>query len=72
MGSVKDNDIFEKYEKMDRMNFQTALLAGHLAAHQLDEEGFLMLTGAAGVFKGPLNFAYAYAISKSATHALAI
>ena len=31
-----------------------------------------MFTGAASVFEGPVNYAYAYAISKSATHALAL
>ena len=32
----------------------------------------LMLTGAAAVFEGPVNFAYAYAMSKAATHSLAL
>ena len=54
------------------MNFQTALLAGHFASHLLAPRGMLMLTGAAAVFNGPVNFAYAYAMSKSATHALAL
>lgn len=54
------------------MNFQTALLAGHLASHTLTESGFLMFTGAAAVFSGPVNYAYAYAMTKSATHALAL
>ena len=31
-----------------------------------------MFTGAAAVFNGPVNFAYAYAMSKAATHALAL
>ena len=31
-----------------------------------------MLTGAAAVFEGPVNFAYAYAMTKSSTHALAL
>ena len=31
-----------------------------------------MFTGAAAVFEGPVNYAYAYSISKSATHALAL
>ena len=31
-----------------------------------------MFTGANAVFEGPVNFAYAYAMSKSATHALAL
>lgn len=33
LSSVKDKDIFEKYEEIDKMNFQTALLAGHIASH---------------------------------------
>ena len=31
-----------------------------------------MLTGAAAVFDGPVNFAYGYAMSKAATHSLAL
>ena len=31
-----------------------------------------MFTGAAAVFEGPVNFAYAYAMSKASTHALAL
>ena len=31
-----------------------------------------MLTGAHAVFEGPVNFAYAYAMTKSSTHALAL
>jgi len=31
-----------------------------------------MFTGAASVFEGPVNYAYAYAMAKSATHALAL
>jgi hypothetical protein len=37
MGSVRDNDIFEKYEALDRMNAQSALLTAHLAANYLGE-----------------------------------
>ena len=70
--SIKDANIFEEYEHQDRINFQTALLAGHFASHMLTPQGFLMLTGAAAVFEGPVNFAYAYAMSKAATHALAL
>ena len=72
VGSIKDNDIYEKYFEMDRMNFQSALLAGHLSTKYLGPQGFLMFTGAAAVFKGPVNYAYGYAISKSATHHLAL
>ena len=31
-----------------------------------------MFTGAAAVFEGPVNFAYGYAMSKAATHNLAL
>ena len=34
-GSVKDDNIFEIYDKVDRANFQSALLGGHLASHFL-------------------------------------
>ena len=71
-GSVKDNDVFEKYQRLDRMNFQSALLAGHLATKFLNEQGFLMLTGAAAAFEGPVNYAFAYGMTKQATHALAL
>lgn len=48
------------------------MFAGHVASHSLEEHGLLMFTGAASVFEGPVNYAYAYYIAKSATHALAI
>ena len=72
VGSIKDKDVFEKFEKIDKMNFQSALLTGHLATKFLNEQGFLMLTGAAGPFLGPMNFAFPYAMSKQTTHALAL
>lgn len=72
VGSIRDNDLFVKYEKLDRMNAQSALLTAHLASHYLGEQGFLCLTGAAKVFEGPVNFAFSYGMSKQATHALAL
>ena len=51
---------------------QSALLSGHLASHYLAEQGFLCLTGAASVFEGPVNWAFAYGITKQATHAIAL
>ena len=32
----------------------------------------LVLTGANAVFEGPVNYAYGYAMTKSATHSLAL
>jgi NAD(P)-dependent dehydrogenase (short-subunit alcohol dehydrogenase family) len=72
VGSVKDEDVFEKYDQMDSMNFKSALLTAHLATKFLNEQGFLMFTGAATVFSGPVNYAFAYAMTKSATHALVL
>ena len=71
-GSIKDSDLFDKYERQDRLNFQSALLAAHIATKSLTPSGLLMFTGAAAVFEGPVNFAYAYYVAKSATHALAL
>lgn len=72
LSSIKDKHIFDIYERQDRVNFQSALLAGHIATKCLDEEGMLMFTGAAAVFEGPVNYAYAYYLAKSTTHALAL
>ena len=72
LSSIKDNDVLQKYLAQDRINFQTALLTGHLSTKFLAPQGFLMFTGAAAVFEGPVNYAYGYALSKAATHHLAL
>ena len=72
MSNIKDSDCIEKYLQMDKMNFQTALLTGHLGTKYLSPNGLLVLTGAAAAFDGPVNFAYGYAMSKCATHNLAL
>ena len=71
MGGAKDKDVFDKFARMDSMNFQTALLSAHLSTKFLAEQGLICFTGAATVFEGPVNFAFAYAMTKSTTHALA-
>ena len=43
-----------------------------MASRFLSEQGLLLLTGAASVFEGPTNFAFAYGITKQATHAIAL
>ena len=72
LSNVLDDDILEKYPEMDKMNFQSALLTGHLSTKFLGPTGLLVFTGAAAAFDGPVNYAYAYAMSKSATHSLAL
>ena len=54
------------------MNMQSALLTAHLAANYLGEQGFLCFTGAAKVFEGPVNWAFAYGMTKQATHSLVL
>ena len=72
MGSVKDKEVFDKYLKLDKMNLQSAILTSHLATKYLSQQGMLTLTGAAAVFDGPVNYAFAYGLTKSATHALVL
>lgn len=72
LSNIKDSNILESYDEQDRINFQPALLSAHLASHQLAAQGMLMFTGSAAVFEGPVNYAYAYYIAKSATHSLAM
>ena len=72
IASIRDEDVLEKYLEIDRSCFQSALLAGHLSTKFLGPNGMLMFTGAAAVFEGPVNFAYGYAMSKAATHHLAL
>ena len=57
---------------IDKMNLQSALLTGHLSTKLLAPQSLLMFTGAAAVFDGPVGFAVGYALSKSATHSLAL
>ena len=71
-GHLKDADVFEKYDEMDRKNFKSALLAAHFATHQLNNKGFVAFTGAAAAFNGPVEHAVTYGISKCATHSLAM
>ena len=72
VSSIKDEDVLEKYLEIDKSCFQSALLTGHLSTKFLGPQGFLLFTGAAAVFEGPVNFAYGYAMSKAATHNLAL
>uniref|UniRef100_A0A7S3FUQ0 Dihydropteridine reductase n=1 Tax=Strombidium rassoulzadegani TaxID=1082188 RepID=A0A7S3FUQ0_9SPIT len=72
VSNIKDEDCIEKYLEMDRVNFQSALLTGHLSTKYLDQMGLLVFTGAAAAFEGPVNFAYGYGMSKCATHHLAM
>jgi len=68
-GNISHLDVFDSYNKMDTMNIQSALAAGHAASKTLKEGGFLLLTGAAAGL-GATPGMIAYGISKAATHHL--
>ena len=52
-GNIKDNDYFEKTLQMMNACLYPSLLGAHLATKYLDQEGLVILTGAAAVFKEP-------------------
>jgi len=72
MGPISDPEVFEQLDKMLSVNLYPAILAGHLACSFLNEEGLLVLTGAAAVFKDVTPGLLAYGLSKTATHSLAL
>ena len=49
-----------------------SLLGAHLATKYLTEDGIIMFTGAAAVFKEPQPDMIAYAVAKTAVHSLAL
>jgi len=68
-GNIASLEIFDAYNKMDTMNIQSALAAGHAASKTLKEGGLLLLTGAAAGLSATPGM-IAYGISKAATHHL--
>ena len=52
-GSIKDEDYFSKCQSMLDMNLTPSLLGAHLATRYLDNNGLVVFTGAAAVFREP-------------------
>jgi hypothetical protein len=50
-GNIKDDDYFQKCQHMMNVNFYPSLLGAHLATKYLEENGIVILTGAAAVFR---------------------
>ncbi len=50
-GSIKDDDYFDKCKQMLNVCLYPSLLGAHLSTKYLEEEGLVILTGAAAVFK---------------------
>lgn len=54
------------------MNLNPCLLAAHIATKYLADDGLVVFTGAAAVFKEPQPDMIAYSISKTGVHSLAL
>ena len=69
--SINNLSIFDDFQTMNFKNVESALLASHLATTFLGPQGLLLLTGSLGVFEGgPLNFAFAYHLTKTSLHSM--
>ncbi|CAG8729158.1 8263_t:CDS:2 [Dentiscutata erythropus] len=68
MGNLTDKEFLKKSDLMIRKSLYSSLIASQLAAHHLKEDGFLMLTGAAGL-RGTPGF-IGYGVAKAGVHQL--
>lgn len=65
-GAISSTDVFGATERMWSMNVKSSVMAGHLAANHMAENGMLVLTGAqAGLSATPGMIAYG--VCKAAT-----
>ena len=71
-GSISNTDIFSQTRQMIEINLYPSLLACHLATTFLNENGLIVLTGAAAVFKDVTPGNLAYGLAKTAVHSLAL
>lgn len=71
-GSISSSDIFTQTRQMLDINLYPSLLACHLATKFLNENGLIVLTGAAAVFKDVTPGMLAYGLAKTAVHSLAL
>ncbi|CAG8477433.1 15058_t:CDS:2 [Cetraspora pellucida] len=68
MGNLLDKEFLKKSDLMIRKSLYSSLVASQLAAHHLKEDGFLMLTGTAGL-QGTPGF-IGYGVAKAGTQQL--
>lgn len=71
-GAVSNSDIFAQTRQMIEINLYPSLLTCHLATNYLNENGLIILTGAAAVFKDVTPGNLAYGLAKTAVHSLAL
>ena len=71
-GAISNPDIFAQTRHMFEINLYPAMLACYLATHYLNENGIVVLTGAAAAFKDVTPGNLAYGLAKTAVHSLAL
>lgn len=67
-GGAKDFDTINNLDAMISMNLQSSVTAAHIACNHLSENGLVVLTGAAPVYKGGTPGMLSYGISKAGVH----
>ena len=68
VGGIGDADVFNKVEKMYKMNVVPTLVSAHLASNYFTpSKGLCVLTGAQSALV-PLSWAFGYGLSKEAVH----
>jgi len=71
-GSVKDQDIFKRYQQAEREQALPALLTSYLAAKYLAPNGLVLFTGGATPFQKSCPGALPYGITKDIVHSVAL
>ena len=71
-GSIKNDDYLHTCHKMIEVNLYSSMLAAHLATKYLAENGLVIFTGAAAVFREPQPDMIGYSIAKTGVHSLAL
>ena len=71
-GNIKDDNYAEKCKLMNEVCLYPSILAAHLSTKYLENNGLVVFTGAAAVFKEPQPEMIAYALAKTAVHSLAL
>lgn len=71
-GSIKNDDYFQTCQRMIEVNLYSSMLAAHLATKYLTENGLVVFTGAAAVFREPQPDMIGYSIAKTGVHSLAL
>lgn len=71
-GSISSDQIFSQTLQMIEINLYPSLLTCHLASRYLNENGLVVLTGAASAFKDVTPGNLAYGLAKTAVHSLAL